>query len=346
MRENVMEELRQMQPKDETKRKMLDILKRFDSEEEIDYTDEGDSLLSEETIQKVLSGNHVNLEELSPEVLKQFRRAVASGELSKMIEPWNPWWLTPSARTLTLTHEGIQLVRPVNVEEQMEVSTQNATEGPLSEIPPGPETPLTPISKLIHSEPSPLLTFHLIDILYAYCFTLRLYNGDWQSNALDTAALVLGFSSVLGEGGQPESVAEALAFCIEQTCSAAYKHVGGLQFGLIVIDDIMSLLSLGGAALVCSLCDLQRMIRAGEKELKTEKQRKAKKGETSKLRHADQKVYFLMCWVHEQPEEAWSSLSAIVGVEKASLAAALDSGSKPVKMEKRESKGNSLIEEV
>lgn len=40
MRENVMEELRQMQPKDETKQKMLDILKRFHSEEESDFTDE------------------------------------------------------------------------------------------------------------------------------------------------------------------------------------------------------------------------------------------------------------------------------------------------------------------
>lgn len=33
MRENVMEEMQQIQPEDETKRKMLDILKRFHSEE-------------------------------------------------------------------------------------------------------------------------------------------------------------------------------------------------------------------------------------------------------------------------------------------------------------------------
>ena len=40
MRENVVEELRQLQPDDETKRKMLEILKRFHSEEEAGPLDE------------------------------------------------------------------------------------------------------------------------------------------------------------------------------------------------------------------------------------------------------------------------------------------------------------------
>lgn len=40
MRENVVEELGQMQPDDETKHKMLDILKRFHSEEDMDSMDE------------------------------------------------------------------------------------------------------------------------------------------------------------------------------------------------------------------------------------------------------------------------------------------------------------------
>ena len=45
MRENVVEELQQMQPDDETKQKMLDILKRFHSEEETDSMDVDGMLL-------------------------------------------------------------------------------------------------------------------------------------------------------------------------------------------------------------------------------------------------------------------------------------------------------------
>ncbi|MED6225433.1 hypothetical protein PIB30_093707 [Stylosanthes scabra] len=40
MRENVVGELQQMQPDEETKHKMLDILKRFHSEEEMDSIDD------------------------------------------------------------------------------------------------------------------------------------------------------------------------------------------------------------------------------------------------------------------------------------------------------------------
>jgi hypothetical protein len=45
MRDNVVGELGQMQPDDETKQKMLDILKRLHSEEETDSMDE-DGMLS------------------------------------------------------------------------------------------------------------------------------------------------------------------------------------------------------------------------------------------------------------------------------------------------------------
>ncbi|PQQ10598.1 zinc finger HIT domain-containing protein 2 [Prunus yedoensis var. nudiflora] len=107
MRENVEGELGQLGPDDETKQKMLDILKRFHSEEEADawwmirlgssclgrakFLIEGllefglGSTLSEETIQKVLSGVQVSFDDLSAEEKKLFQKAVASGELSKMI---------------------------------------------------------------------------------------------------------------------------------------------------------------------------------------------------------------------------------------------------------------------
>lgn len=40
MKENVVQELQQMQPDEQTKHKMLEILKRFHSEEEMDSVDE------------------------------------------------------------------------------------------------------------------------------------------------------------------------------------------------------------------------------------------------------------------------------------------------------------------
>ncbi|KAF6153668.1 hypothetical protein GIB67_000901 [Kingdonia uniflora] len=344
MRENVEEELRQIQPDDKMKQKMVEILKRFHSEEEeTDLMDEDDdSSLSVETIQKILSGNQICLDDLNAEEMKTFRRAVASGELSKLIEPWEPWWLKSSATKISLSHEGTQLIKPL-CQQSSPVGNH------LNEIPPGPENPLLPISKLSSTQPSPFLAFHMVDIIYSYCFTLRLYNGDHQSDPLGVAMVMLSISLVLVKGEHLETVSKALAHPLEQTCSPAYNHAGGLKFGMGLLDDIISLLKLGGPALVCSLCDLRRLIEAGEREVMSEKLSKLKRAAMKgKFKFAERKLYYMMCWVHEQPNEAWSSLSAIVEVEKKSLAAMTHGGNKkPVNMDAEgQTRSKVLIEEV
>uniref|UniRef100_A0A2P2QUR3 Zinc finger protein n=1 Tax=Rhizophora mucronata TaxID=61149 RepID=A0A2P2QUR3_RHIMU len=347
MRENVVDELQQMQPDDETKQKMLDILKRFHLQEETDSMDEDDSVLSEEIVQKFLSGGPVSFDDLSVKEKKQFQRAIASGELSKLIEPWDPWWLKPSARTIALSKEGTQLVQPLSETKPSSPPQIDDTTEQSSDIPSGPETPLPPVRKLISVEPSPLLAVHLVDIVYSYCFTLRLYNGDWQQDAIGSAMVVWSVSSVLGQAGQPQTVLEALSCCLEQTCSPEYRHMGGLQYGLGLIKDVISILSLGGPALICLLCDLRRLLQAGERDLKEEKLRKLRRSEIrSKLKLAERKVYFIMCWVHEQPEEAWSSLASIVRAEKCS--AIDDKVNKNTMKEEnsRDNQGTVLIEEM
>ncbi|KAJ4840917.1 hypothetical protein Tsubulata_001113 [Turnera subulata] len=338
MRENVVEEMRHMQSDDQTKRKMIDILKRFHSQEQEEEEDEMDSMDEDD------DGGSISFEDLSPEERKRFQRAVASGELSKLIKPWGPWWLKPSAKTITLSKDGTQLVLPLGQPEALSSPEDNDSTDQSSEIPPGPETPLTPLRKLISTEPSPLLAVHLVDIIYSYCFTLRLYNGDWQSDAIGSAAVVLSISSVLGQAAQPETVLEALSYCLERTCSSEYRHMGGLQFGLALVDDVTNLLSLGSPALICMLCDLQRMIQAGEKELKTEKKQRKSRSETrNKLKLAERKVYFIMCWVHEQPGEAWPSLATLVRAEKASAMNYTNNVNHPRTENRKDRKGKKYI---
>lgn len=340
-----MDEMRQLRPDDESKKKMLEILKRFHAEDEEDSMDEDEATLSEETTQKVLSGGEINYDDLSAQEKKLFQRAIATGELSKMIEPWEPWWLKPSARTISLGLEGTRLIQPLAIGE---ASGSHNDENLDSEIPPGPEKSLPLLKKLTSAEPSPLLAFHLVDILFSYCFTLRLYNGDWASDAIGASMVVLSMSSALGQGALPESMLEAVSYCLEHTCSPAFRHMGGLQFGFGVLDDVVSLISLGRAALVCALCDLQRMIEAGEMELKSEKPRKTKSSEVkSKLKSAGRKIYFILCWVNEQQEEVWSSLSVLVQAEKASQLEYQGNNSRiSSKTEKTNNRSKAIIEEV
>nr|GLL29123.1 zinc finger HIT domain-containing protein 2 [Ipomoea trifida] len=345
MRENVMEELQQSQPDEQSKQKMLEILKRLHSEDEMESLDEDepDFSWSESTIQKILSGREISLDDLTLEEQKRYQKAIASGELSKLIRPWEPWWTKQSAKYISLGQDGTQLVQPISTEESTATSEDDIESEPLHDIPPGPESPLPSVSKLSAAAPSPLLAVHLVDIVYSYCFTLRIYNGDWQSDPTGSATVLLSVSSVLGQGAQPETVLEALSHCLEQTCSPALRHMGGLQLGFRLIEDVIELLYLGGAALVCLLSDLRRLIQSAEKELKSAKQPKSERSEMKKkLRSAERKVYFIMCWVHEQPGEAWSSLADIVKVEQSQT---MEYAGTETSLPKKE-KGKPFIKEI
>ncbi|KAL3499172.1 hypothetical protein ACH5RR_038265 [Cinchona calisaya] len=353
MRENVEEELRQLQPDDQTKQKMLDILKRIHSQEDeemddIDDDSDSESLLSEESVQKILSGGHISLDDLSVEEQKHFRRAIASGELSKLIKPWEPWWLRRSANNIHLSQDGTQLVRPLDNKGEIASSHNNTENDQVPDIPPGPEAPLPSVRELSNAEPSPLLAVHLVDIIYTYCFTLRLYNGDWLSDSIGSAEVLLCISSVLGQAGQPETVLEALSYCLEQICSAAYRQMGGSQFAVDLMDDVTNVLYLGSAAIVCLLCDMQRLIQAAERELKSEKSGKSGGSKIkTKLKSAGRKVFFIMCWANEQPKEAWYSLAAIVKAEKSSAKEYISSGRGSLRKEENiKVKNKPLIREI
>ena len=49
-------------------------------------------------------------EDLTPGELLEFRRALAAGQLSGLVEPWQPWWLTDAAAQLQLGPGGTALV--------------------------------------------------------------------------------------------------------------------------------------------------------------------------------------------------------------------------------------------
>ena len=60
-------------------------------------------------------------------------------------------------------------------------------------------------------------------------------------------------SSVWGQGGHPETVLETVSYCF-----GANRHMDGLQFGFGLIDDVISLLSLGTSAFImCSVHEQQ-----------------------------------------------------------------------------------------
>ncbi len=145
---------------------------------------------------------------LTPAELAAFQRALASGQLSHLLTPWQPWWLTPEAREAALSASGQPLVSEVpasssggggdGVKESRGQRAQAEGEGAaggagasLRVLPPGPEQPLQPLAALTRARPSPLLPYQLVEVLYAYCFAMRRYNGEAASAELVHEAVAL-----------------------------------------------------------------------------------------------------------------------------------------------------------
>ena len=53
-----------------------------------------------------------------------------------------------------------------------------------STIPEPPEDALPRLAALSSAIPSPLLQWQLVEILYAYCTVMQLYQGAWASDAV------------------------------------------------------------------------------------------------------------------------------------------------------------------
>jgi hypothetical protein len=261
-----------------------------------------------------------------------------------MIEPWTPWWKKPSSRTIILSPDGSQLIREVTSDDTAMLDPMTDRGPSINEIPEGPDSPLPSLKQLTKAEPSPLLAVHLIDVLYSYCFTLRLYNSDWCADPFSASSVAMSISKVMGEDAKPETVPEALTACIEETCSPAYRHTGGVRFAIGLVDDITTLLCLGHNSLVCALCDFRRLIQAGDSMFKAVTLGKKKAQSSLKLRGVTRKLYFMTCWVHERPNETWQSLAPILEVHNASLEELNNGGPKARRKSIPESKV--LIEEL
>jgi hypothetical protein len=125
----------------------------------------------------------------------------------------------------------------------------------------------------VRRQPSPLLCFHLLDLLCCYALALRLYNGCWRDDAVAAAVLVAEMSSVLlppRRQRRPAAAASASASAgsagtddaagggsgcvsarsaLQSVCSAALRHteagVGGRPVVARAVADVLQLL--GGA---------------------------------------------------------------------------------------------------
>ncbi|KAL0030868.1 hypothetical protein WJX77_010687 [Trebouxia sp. C0004] len=255
--------------------------------------DENELAMSEALLQKLsLSEGQEDLdiseEDLTADELRAFKRAVVSGKLNNMVQIWTPWWNLPEAATVQLSASGIHRV---SVQYQENGGAGTAVSG----LPAAPNQPLPLLASLTKVPPSPLLQWQLLDIIYTYCFVMRLYNGDYSSDPQEAAMTALQVSSTLEAasssslaklkqqqgslaGAQtapqapPVSASEALLQCAERVCSPAVAGFIGHSTAIGLLQDVASLVQRGRSVVILVLNDLCNLFAASEDVLANTRQ--------------------------------------------------------------------------
>ncbi|XP_046717957.1 zinc finger HIT domain-containing protein 2 [Silurus meridionalis] len=180
---------------------------------------------------------------LLPEKDKQtFKRLLKGGGISALVPIWRPWWEEHERDASVLIEElqqeglaeemsGMEDGKDEDVQnspDASETKTPFKQEGKKTEgnrnTPPPISSEIPPLSSLCSASPSPLVKFVLVNVLYGYAFTLRLFNGDVSEThtLLEFTRLLLSVSECLGHGRMFGSFPEAL--------SAAMAHVQALRY--------------------------------------------------------------------------------------------------------------------
>ena len=306
---------------------------------------------------------------LTEEQQQSFLRAVSAGQLGEGaadLRPWIPWWNTtpaaaihrasssPSARGAPLISEVLgpepepepddfsdDFSEPEpEPEPELEASTLAAAG---SDAPPLPTMQLLPpLTSLVKGTPSPVLSVHMLDLLYAYVYCKQLYNGDWGSSALDAADVAqcaLQLSLVLADPADAAATLHVATDAINSSLehSLAPSVLDSAKFSVDVLEGVIRVLKLGHGPLR-AIYDLHSLFQRAEEGAKANKTssptkeaaraaKRARKQTSAGLR----KLWFFVVWCADIGGEDgscmdWLQLGADVAQQAESLQAAATTG--------------------
>ncbi|KAG7365049.1 2-oxyglutarate/Fe(II) oxygenase [Nitzschia inconspicua] len=152
-------------------------------------------------------------------------------------------------------------------------------------------------------QPSPLLVFNLMDILYSVCGTLRLYHGIANAIAnepLEAGSTLVTASAVLAKDARFSSLSEVLIHCT----SAGKGHEGGAASWNVLVEDVAYLVEshrLVGRALLEAFDILTAARREVKRQEDVVDKRQRHQEQIKQLSALRKKIEFFLSW-SQHPE--------------------------------------------
>lgn len=313
-------------------------LEQADKAEQVPQTDEL-MHVSQDTLAIIINSNEdgdIDLSTIPAEDRRALEAALAASGPSDLLQPWQAWWSNPETFRIRLCQDGKGLVQELETSEGHSESPSDHAGGAehLSTPPPPPTCPIPPFESLTSSPPSPHLPYALLQLIFAYCCALRLYNGDALADIESFIAFLwqlCPFVSTHTDGGSlPASLAEAVhgSVVLLRTLDVGLTHVcmesvAGLSSA--VWADAAEICSAGCGAVVCALADLHRQHMACDQQLRKCRAKKKRKltGRSQlglkTLKLSKRKVEFYMSFAHAQTDAEYAELSQALQASVATM---------------------------
>jgi len=298
-RDCFMEGLQTMQTDSSERTKLMEMLQRLEMDSEL-VDDDGAADLAERFSDVNIDGCSTELiwHRLTESERAEFEKLVTSNQMHRLVELWAPWWCVSS--------------EPLVEEIGKESATTNAIPPLLADI--------RNIEQLAKCGTSDLISFSIINVLYAYAYTARLYNGEHLMVASESAVVILDISESLGRGVFTD-VALAVGGCLSRLdCSTAQAHFISRQYSISVVDDVCKIVA--GASRnpvpfpLAALSDCHRIFRAARKEVNRDRKKSGTGGECADkdkvCYHAvEKKLEFFVSWTSSHGHKLLDLLPAL-----------------------------------
>ncbi|GBC06352.1 hypothetical protein RclHR1_06790006 [Rhizophagus clarus] len=320
-KDNVIEEIKSQRVDDEQKQKMLNMLNKFEKENDEMAREEIESNDKDDEVDNDISFRFRNIDlasadfdtvwnKLTLEEKEEFEQKYINGksdlsELSDELLLWKPWWEITTEynnrKKEVLTSKIVEL----NEDESGFDYDSDDSGGDLANRPPI-ISDIKNLEDLIKTTPNPAISLNLLNILYAYAYTCRTFNGDVFENPAESCKVLWDLSPILATNGNLvyESISQAIAASSSLTFqNPIYSQPQ--EFSYLILDDIVNLLSSTNNVLA-ALSDLYRLFQQVGSDMITKKFSRKGKME-QKLFSTEKKVYFYVVYVNYLSQQLGSS---------------------------------------
>ncbi|KAI8816454.1 uncharacterized protein EV422DRAFT_545243 [Fimicolochytrium jonesii] len=192
-KDNINNELQGKRASDDERRKMVQMLRRFEESGEVgiqpDSDDEDPTPELADRLQDIdldMASPDAILDALTPAERAEFEASLREGSdaVRSYLSLWEPWWEAEQNRTpLVQDMEESANSEPCRVEET----------SPVPKIIPR----IKKMSQLKSAKPADDLIFNVVEIIGAYAFMCRYLNGDWSEDPIEGARILWDLSRTL-----------------------------------------------------------------------------------------------------------------------------------------------------